>query len=88
MSRIIRVIIKNYLHQNRNREEVKNRKIMYLTDLSIVNLLSVYVWVRRILNYYPNYPTHRLYFEKLKHLIYNKKTVPINNRHMAAGRSM
>ena len=36
MSRIIRVIIQNSLHQNKNREEVKNKEIRYLPDLSIV----------------------------------------------------
>jgi len=36
MSRIIRVIIKNSLHQNKNRDEVKNREIRYLPDLSVV----------------------------------------------------
>ena len=66
MSRIISVIIKNSLHQNKNREEVKNREIRCLPDLSIVNLLSVYVLVQRILNYYPNYPTHRLYFGEVE----------------------
>ena len=69
MSRIIRVLIKNSLHQNKNREEVKNSKIRYLPDLTIVNLLSVYVLVQRILNYYLNYPIHRLYLGKSKHLI-------------------
>ena len=39
---------------------------MYLPDLSIVNLLSVFVLVRRILNYYPDYPTHRLYFGEVE----------------------
>jgi len=43
MSSIIRVIIQNSLHQNKNREEVKDREIRYLPDLSIVNLLSVFV---------------------------------------------
>ena len=55
MSRIIRLLIKNSLHQN------KNREIRYLPDLSIVNLLSVFVLVQKFLNYYPNYPTHRIY---------------------------
>ena len=63
MSRIIRVIIQNSSYQNKNREEVKNREIRYLPDLSIVNLLSVFVLVRRILNYYP---THRLYFREVE----------------------
>ena len=31
------------MHQNKNREEVKNREIRYLPDLSIVNLLSDFV---------------------------------------------
>ena len=66
MSRIIRVIIQNSLHQNKNREKVKNREIRYLPDLSIFN----YVLVQRILNYYPNYPSHRLYFGEVKHLIH------------------
>ena len=39
MSRIIRVLIQNSLHQNNNREDVNNREIRYLPDLSIVNLL-------------------------------------------------
>ena len=33
-----------------------------MTDFSIVNLLSVYLLIRTIFSYYPNYPTHRLYF--------------------------
>ena len=69
MSRIIRVSIQNYLHHNKNRDEVKNREIRYLLDLSIVNLLSVYALVGRILNYYPNYPTDRLYFKEVEALI-------------------
>ena len=60
MSRIIRVIIQNCSHQNKNREEVKNREIRYLPDFSIV-----------ILNEYPNYPTHRLYFREVE-TPYNK----------------
>ena len=68
MSRIIRVFIQNSLYQNKNREEVKNREIRYLPDLSIVNLLSVFVLVQRILNYCPNYPTHRLYFGEVETL--------------------
>ena len=63
MSRIIRVIIQNYLHQNKNREDVKDREIRYLPDLSIFNLLSVFDFVQRILNYYP---THRLYFGEIE----------------------
>ena len=35
----------------------------YLPDLSIFNLLSVFVLVQRILNYYP---TYRLYFGEVK----------------------
>ena len=60
------VIIQNSLHQNKNREEVNNREIRYLPDLSIVNLLSAFVLVQTILNYYPNYPTHRLYFREVE----------------------
>ena len=66
ISRIIRVIIQNSLHQIKNREKVKNRDIRYLPDLSIFNLLSVFDLVQRILNYYPNYPTHRLNFEEVE----------------------
>ena len=62
------VIIQNSLHQNQNREEVKNGEIRYLPDLSIFNLLSVFVLMQRILNYYPNYPTHRLYFGEVETL--------------------
>ena len=60
---IIRVIIQNSLYQNKNRQEVKNGDIRYLPEFSIFNLLSVFVLVRRILNYYP---THRLYFEEVE----------------------
>ena len=66
MIRIIRVIIQNYLHQKKNREEVKNREIRYLPGHSIFNLLSVYVLLRRILNHNPNYPTHHLYFGEVE----------------------
>ena len=44
MSRIIRVLIQNYLHQNKNREEVNNREIRYIPDLSIFNFLPVKFW--------------------------------------------
>ena len=37
------------INQNKNREEVNYRQIRYLPDLSIVNLLSVFVLVQRIL---------------------------------------
>ena len=60
------VIIQNSLYQNKNREEVKNREIRYLPDLSILNLLPVLVSIQRILNHYPNYPTHRLYFGEVE----------------------
>ena len=46
--------------------EVKNTEIRYLPVLSIFNLLSVYVLVQKNLNYYPNYPTHRLYFGEVE----------------------
>ena len=48
MSRIIWVLIKNSLHRNINREEVKHREIRNLPDLSIFNLLFVFVLVQRI----------------------------------------
>ena len=51
-----------------NKEDVKNREIRYLPDLAIFNLLSIFVLVQRILNYYPNYPTHRLYFGEVETL--------------------
>ena len=66
MSKIIGVKIQNTLYQKKNREKVTNRKIRYIPDLSIFNLLSVFVLVRRILNYYPYYPTHRLYFGEVE----------------------
>ena len=47
MSRIIREIIQNSLHQNQNGEDVKNGEIRYLPDLSIFNLLSVFVLKQR-----------------------------------------
>ena len=37
-----------------------------LPNLSILNLLSVFLLVRRILNYFSNYPTHRLYFGEVE----------------------
>ena len=51
MSRLIRVLIHIFLHQNKKREEVKSREIRYLPDLSIFN---------------HNYPTHHLYFEEVE----------------------
>ena len=60
------VIIQNSLHQNKNREEVNNREIRYLPDLSIFKFLSVFVLVQRILNYYSNYPTFHLYFGEVE----------------------
>ena len=66
MSRIIRVITWNALYQNKNREEVKNTEIRYIIDLSIFNLLSVFVLMHRNLNHFPNYPTHRLYFGEVE----------------------
>ena len=69
MTRIIRVIIQNYLYQIKNREEVNNREIKYLPDLTIFNPFSVYVLVQRILNNYSNYPTHRLYFGEVETLL-------------------
>ena len=62
---MIKVLIQNSLYQNISREEFNNIEIKYLPDLSIINLLSVYVLVQRILNYYTNYPTHRLYFREV-----------------------
>ena len=52
--------------ENENREEAENRKIRYLPDLSIFNLLSDSVLVQRILNYHPNHPTHRFYFGEVE----------------------
>ena len=70
MSRIIRVLLLNYLQQNKNREEVNNREIRYLPDLSIVNLLSVFVLALGILNYYPYL---RLYFGEVTTPYYSEK---------------
>ena len=64
----------NSLYQNKNREGVKNREIRYLPDLSIVNLLSVFVLVERILNYYPNYAIHCLYFGEVETPYITKQT--------------
>ena len=66
MSRIISVLIQNSLHQNKNIEEVTIFEIRYLPDISIFNLPSVFVLVQKLLNYYPNYPTHRLYFGEVE----------------------
>ena len=64
---IIRVIILFFLCQNKISDEIKIREIRYyLPDLIIFNLLSVFVLVQRILNYYPDYPTHRLYFGEVE----------------------
>ena len=35
-------------------------------QLSIVNLLSVFVLMQNFLYYYPNYPTHRVYFGEVE----------------------
>ena len=43
MSRKIMVIIQNSSYQNINKDEVNNREIRFLPDLSIFNLLSVYI---------------------------------------------
>jgi len=57
----------NYVYKrNINRDDVQKWEIRYLPDLSIVNLVSVNVLVRRILNYHPNYTTHRLYFREVE----------------------
>ena len=42
----IRVLFQNSLYHNKNREEVKNREIKYLPDMSIFNLLSVFFWLK------------------------------------------
>ena len=34
--------------------------------LAIVNFFSIYVCVQRLLNYYPNYSTRRLYFGEVE----------------------
>ena len=66
MSRIIRGKIQNSLYQTKNKEEVKNWEIRYLPDLSIINLLFSFGLVQRILNYFPNNPTHCLYFGEVE----------------------
>ena len=53
------------MYQNKNREQVKIREIRYLPDLTIFNLLC-FGLVQRTLNYYPNYPSHRLYFGEVQ----------------------
>ena len=63
---IIPIYINWNIDPNKNREEVKIREIRYLPDLSIFNLLSVFLLVRRILNYYHNHSTHRLYFREVE----------------------
>ena len=60
------VIIQNSSYRKKNREEVNSREIRYLPDFSIFNLFSVFLLVQRIWNYYPNYPTHRLYFGEVE----------------------
>ena len=64
MSRLIRVLIPNYLRQNKNREEDNNRD-QVIPVLSTCSL-SVFVLVQRIFNYYPNYHAHRLYFGEVE----------------------
>ena len=41
------------------------RSGIYLISLFLTSSL-VYALVGRILNYYPNYPTHRLYFGEVE----------------------
>ena len=49
----------------------------FILFVYIVNLLSVFYLVQRILNYYPNYPNHRLYFGEVEtpYSKYIKKSV-------------
>ena len=79
MSRIIKVIIQKSLCQNKIREEVEHREIRYLPYLSIFSLLSVFVLVQIICNYYLNYPTHRLYFGEVEttYRVYGGRRVAI-----------
>ena len=46
MSRIIMVIIQNSLYQNKNREEVKNREIRKIPDLSILTSSLFLFWYK------------------------------------------
>ena len=49
---------------------------MYLLDLSMVNLLSVFCFGAKNFKFiYPNYPTHRLYFGEVEtpYWVYRKK---------------
>ena len=48
--------------------------------LTIVNLFSINVLVQRLLNYYPNYSTHRLYFGEVE--------APYSGNRIAAGRAL
>ena len=55
-------MIQNSLYQNTNREEVKNRDLL----ISLLLTSSLFFLVQRILNYYPNNPTHRLYIGEVE----------------------
>ena len=52
-----------YIKLKINNCEVNNK---FKIERSGIYLLSVSVLVQGILNYYPNYPTHRLYFREVK----------------------
>ena len=55
-----------YIKLKINNCEVNNK---FKIERSGIYLLSVSVLVQGILNYYPNYPTYRLYVGKSKHFI-------------------
>jgi len=66
MIRIISVLIQNSLYKNKT-EGMLNivRSGIYLISLFPTSSL-VYVLIGRILNYYPSYPTRRLYFREVE----------------------
>ena len=55
MSRIVRAIIQKSSYRNITEKR-----------LTMVNLFSIYVSVQRLLNNYPNYSTHRVYFGEVE----------------------
>ena len=83
MRRIISVIIQNSSYQNTNREEVNNSEIRQIPDLSIFNLLTVYVldeefWIITLIILL----THRLYFEEVETL-YGRACWLGKNQHLS-----
>ena len=65
-----------YIKLKINNCEVNNK---FKIERSGIYLLSVSVLVQGILNYYPNYPTHRLYFGEVETPYITRKNVSLTH---------